>query len=120
AGTPWAAPPKQAASWPFQILPFIEASASQNQSAGFMRNTVMSAYICPTRHPLRKLSGATAAGGAPLDYASPYFGPQSSDPATIRNTPSSFFGTIVPAELGNGDVSNVSGTRSTLYGDMAV
>src|SRR5262245_6256560 len=59
-GTPWTAPPRQAASWPFQILPYIEQSSGQSQSAGFMRNTVVSVYICPTRHPLRKLSAGTA------------------------------------------------------------
>jgi len=97
-GTPWTSPPRQAASWPFQILPFIEQTSGQNQSAGFMRNTVVSAYICPTRHPKRKLAAGTAAGGAPLDYAAPYFGPQSSDINTIKATPSSFFGVILPAE----------------------
>jgi type II secretory pathway pseudopilin PulG len=97
-GAPWTAPPRQAASWPFQILPYIEQTSGQNQAAGFMRNTVVSTFVCPTRHPLRKLSAATAAGGAPLDYAAPYLGPQSTDINTIKATPLTFFGVILPAE----------------------
>jgi prepilin-type N-terminal cleavage/methylation domain-containing protein len=97
-GTPWSSPPRQAASWTFQLLPYIEQTTGQNQSAGFMRNTVLPAFICSTRHPQRKLAAGTAAGGAPLDYAAAYFGPQSSDINTIKNTPSSFWGIILPAE----------------------
>jgi prepilin-type N-terminal cleavage/methylation domain-containing protein len=97
-GTPWTAPPRQAASWPFQILPFVEQTTGQNQSAGFMRNTVLPVYICSTRHAQRKLAAGTAAGGAPLDYAAAYDGPQSSDINAIKSFPTSFATVIVPAE----------------------
>src|SRR5438552_506783 len=97
-GTPWSSPPRQAASWTFQILPYIEQTTAQNQSGGFVRNTVLPAFVCPTRHPLRKLMKDSAAGGAPLDYAAPYYGPQQSDLNTIKNFATSFVGIIVPAE----------------------
>src|SRR5437870_7462908 len=38
-GTPWPAPPQQAASWPFQIMPYVEQTAAQSQAAGLVRNT---------------------------------------------------------------------------------
>jgi prepilin-type processing-associated H-X9-DG protein len=44
------------------------------------------------------LSNGSALGGAPLDYAAPYFGPQSTSESTIFNTPSSFWGIIIPSE----------------------
>jgi prepilin-type N-terminal cleavage/methylation domain-containing protein len=97
-GAPWTAPPRQAASWPFQILPYVEQSSGQGQSGGFMRNTVLPVYICPSRHAQRKLMTGTAAGGAPLDYAAAYFGPQSSDINTIKNFATSFVAVILPAE----------------------
>ena len=31
-GTPWAGPPQQAAGWAFQVLPFVEQQAAQNQA----------------------------------------------------------------------------------------
>jgi prepilin-type N-terminal cleavage/methylation domain-containing protein/prepilin-type processing-associated H-X9-DG protein len=120
SGAPWSGPPHQSASWPFQLFPYLELNNAQNLSAGMVRNTVMPVFICSTRHPFRKLMTGTANGGAPLDYAAPYMGPQSSDPAGIRNDPNSFLGIIVPAELNMGDVSGLTGTRSTLQGDMAV
>jgi prepilin-type N-terminal cleavage/methylation domain-containing protein len=97
-GTPWTTPPRQAASWTFQILPYLEQTAGQNQSAGFMRNTVLPVFICSTRHAQRKLMAGTAAGGAPLDYAAAYYGPQSSDINTIKAFPTSFMAVILPAE----------------------
>jgi prepilin-type N-terminal cleavage/methylation domain-containing protein len=97
-GSPWTAPPRQAASWTFQILPYVEQSAGQNQSGGFMRNTVLPVYICSSRHAQRKLMAGTAAGGAPLDYSAAYFGPQSSDINAIKNFATTFMGVILPAE----------------------
>jgi prepilin-type N-terminal cleavage/methylation domain-containing protein/prepilin-type processing-associated H-X9-DG protein len=98
-GTPWRSPPQQAISWPFQILPFVEQQAAQSQAGGLIRNTVEVCFVCPSRRtPDVKFSVGSAAGGRPLDYAAPYFGPQSRDRTTIRNTPSTFFGIIVPSE----------------------
>jgi prepilin-type N-terminal cleavage/methylation domain-containing protein/prepilin-type processing-associated H-X9-DG protein len=98
-GTPWTTPPQQAASWPFQILPFVEQVAAQGQAGGLIRNTPLNAFICPARRaPLRFTSNTSALGGAPLDYAAPYFGPVSRNRVTIRNTASSFFGIILPSE----------------------
>jgi len=97
-GTPWTSPPRQAASWPFQLLPYDGQNAGQNQSAVFMRNTVRPVYIGSSRHAQRKLMAGTAAGGAPLDYAAAYFGPQSSDINTIKAFPTSFVAVILPAE----------------------
>jgi prepilin-type N-terminal cleavage/methylation domain-containing protein/prepilin-type processing-associated H-X9-DG protein len=99
SGTPWRSPPQQAASWPFQILPFVEQQAAQNQSGGHIRNTALAAFVCPSRRsPSTTLSVGSALGGKPLDYAAPYFGPVSRDRTTIRNTPSTFYGIIVPSE----------------------
>jgi prepilin-type N-terminal cleavage/methylation domain-containing protein len=97
-GTPWTTPPRQAAGWAFQILPFVEQQAAQNQSAGLIRNTALAAYVCPSRRSPMKLSNGSALGGTPLDYAAPYFGPQSRAAADIKATPASFWGIIVPAE----------------------
>jgi prepilin-type N-terminal cleavage/methylation domain-containing protein/prepilin-type processing-associated H-X9-DG protein len=98
-GTPWTAPPQQAAGWGYQILPFVEQQAAQSQAGGLIRNTALAAFVCPSRRsPLRFTAAGSSLGGAPLDYAAPYFGPQSRDRNTIRNTPSSFFGIIVPSE----------------------
>ena len=99
-GTPWPAPPHQAAGWPFQLLPYVEQNAAQNQAGGHIRNTGL-----PSSSALRggrraiKLTAAAAPGRrSPLDYATPYFGPVSRDANTVRNTEASFFGIIVPAE----------------------
>jgi prepilin-type processing-associated H-X9-DG protein len=65
----------------------------------------------------------TAAGGAPLDYAAVYNGPQDySNYAAIRNDPNTMTAIIVPAELNPGDISNFGGdsARSTTQGDMAI
>ena len=69
-GTPWTSPPRQAAGWAFQLLPFVEQTASQGQAAGMIRNTALAAYVCPARRsPGTKLSNGSALGGQPLDYA---------------------------------------------------
>jgi prepilin-type N-terminal cleavage/methylation domain-containing protein/prepilin-type processing-associated H-X9-DG protein len=98
-GTPWTSPPKQAAGWPFQLLPFVEQQVAQDQAAGLIRNTALALYVCPSRRSAQdKLSAGSALGSRPLDYAAPYFGPQSRDAGTIRSTPASFYGIIVPSE----------------------
>ena len=97
-GSYWPAPPFQAAGWPFQILPFIEQSSGQEQAAGLMRNTIIPAFICPSRRAGYTLVNGSALGGAPLDYASPYFGPVSRGESAIFNDPNSQAATIVPAE----------------------
>jgi prepilin-type N-terminal cleavage/methylation domain-containing protein/prepilin-type processing-associated H-X9-DG protein len=97
-GTVWTSPPRQAAGWAFQILPFVEQQTAQTQAAGLIRNTALAAYICPARRGPGKLSNGSALGGQPLDYAAPYFGPQSRAIADVRNTPGSFWGIIVPSE----------------------
>jgi prepilin-type N-terminal cleavage/methylation domain-containing protein/prepilin-type processing-associated H-X9-DG protein len=98
-GKPWMTPPQQAAGWGFQILPFVEQQAAQNQPGGLIRNTALSIYVCPGRRgPENRLSNGSALGGRPLDYAAPYFGPQSRDRTVIAATPASFFGIIVPSE----------------------
>lgn len=97
-GTPWTAPPQQAAGWAFQALPYVEQQVAQNQAPGLIRNTALSLFVCPTRRSPAKLSNGSALGGTPLDYAAPYFGPQSRSRNTIKNTSASFFGIIVPSE----------------------
>jgi prepilin-type processing-associated H-X9-DG protein len=97
-GAPWTTPPRQAAGWAFQILPFVEQQVSQNQAAGLIRNTALGAFVCPSRRAPLKLSNGSALGGTPLDYAAAYFGPQSRDRNDIKNTAGSFWGIIVPAE----------------------
>jgi prepilin-type N-terminal cleavage/methylation domain-containing protein/prepilin-type processing-associated H-X9-DG protein len=98
-GTPWKGPPQQAASWPFQIAPFIEQGAAQGQQPGLFRNTAQPEFVCPARRSASLTLGVgSAVGGRPLDYAAPYFGPQSRDPGVIRTTPSTFWGVIVPSE----------------------
>jgi prepilin-type N-terminal cleavage/methylation domain-containing protein len=98
-GTPWFSPPQQAAGWGFQILPFVEQQAAQSQQAGLIRNTALATFVCPSRRAqnVRLLNGS-ALGGRPLDFAAPYFGPQSRDRNVIHNTPGTFWGIIVPAE----------------------
>jgi prepilin-type N-terminal cleavage/methylation domain-containing protein/prepilin-type processing-associated H-X9-DG protein len=77
---PWPAPPKQAATWAFQILPFVEKQSVVNQdNIGLIRSSALATYVCPTRRsPTIRTSGwSTAIGGAPLDYVAAYFGPVS-------------------------------------------
>jgi prepilin-type N-terminal cleavage/methylation domain-containing protein/prepilin-type processing-associated H-X9-DG protein len=98
-GQPWAGPPNQAAGWPFQLLPFIEQQAAQTQAGGYIRNTGVKVMVCPSRRPPNiRLTNGSAAGGKPLDYAAPYFGPVSSAVATVKADPLSIAGIIVPAE----------------------
>jgi prepilin-type N-terminal cleavage/methylation domain-containing protein/prepilin-type processing-associated H-X9-DG protein len=98
-GVPWAAPPQQAASWPFQILPFVEQQAAQNQAGGLIRNTPLAAFTCPSRRaPVRFTGTGSPLGGASLCYAAPYFGPVSRNRVDIRNTPATFWSIIVPSE----------------------
>jgi prepilin-type processing-associated H-X9-DG protein len=100
-GQPWPAPPKQAAGWGFQILPFIEQQVVQNAAnPGIARNSPMAIYVCPTRRSPAKFSGgySTAVGGGPLDYAAPYFGPVTRDRNVVANTPGSLWGVIVWSE----------------------
>jgi prepilin-type N-terminal cleavage/methylation domain-containing protein len=97
-GTPWTGPPQQAAGWAFQLLPYVEQQTAQNQAAGLIRNTALTIYVCPSRRGTGKLSNGSALGGEPLDYAAPYFGPQTRDERTIGATASSFWGIIVPSE----------------------
>jgi prepilin-type N-terminal cleavage/methylation domain-containing protein/prepilin-type processing-associated H-X9-DG protein len=97
-GTPWTTPPRQAAGWGFQVLPFVEQQAAQNQSGGLIRNTALGIFVCPSRRGADRLSNGSALGGRPLDYAAPYFGPQSRDRNVIAHTPASFWGVIVPSE----------------------
>lgn len=97
-GTPWMSPPQQAASWGFQILPFVEQQNAQGQRGGLIRNTPLSIYVCPTRRSLGRLSNGSALGGAPIDYAAPWFGPVSRDRNQIRNNANSNQGIILPAE----------------------
>lgn len=98
-GSPWPAPPQQAASWPYQTLPFLEQQSAQGQQAGMIRNTVVPSFTCPSRRGTGRLSGSgTSLGGATQHYAAPYFGPESRAVADIANTPSSFWGIIIPAE----------------------
>jgi type II secretory pathway pseudopilin PulG len=97
-GTPWSGPPTQAAGWPYQILGYLEQQAAMNLAGGFIRSVSMPAFICPSRRGAQKLTNGGANGGRPLDYAAPYFGPVSRAPQTIKNTASSFWGIVVPAE----------------------
>jgi prepilin-type N-terminal cleavage/methylation domain-containing protein/prepilin-type processing-associated H-X9-DG protein len=98
-GNPWPAPPQQAAGWGFQILPFVEQLVAQKQAGGLIRNTALTVFVCPSRRSADdRFTNGTALGGRPIDYAAPYFGPVSRDRTVIKNTPSSFFGIIVPSE----------------------
>ncbi len=97
-GSPWSGPPNQAAGWPYQILNYLEQRAAMQLAGGYIRSVSMPAYICPSRRSAEKLTNGGANGGRPLDYAAPYFGPQSRSAATIKNTPSSFWGIVVPSE----------------------
>jgi prepilin-type processing-associated H-X9-DG protein len=78
-GPPWPAPPKQAANWSFQILPFVEQQATaSSDNTEVIRGHPMSSYVCPSRRSPHVFFGGhdTAVGGAPLDYAAAYFGPE--------------------------------------------
>jgi prepilin-type N-terminal cleavage/methylation domain-containing protein/prepilin-type processing-associated H-X9-DG protein len=98
-GAPWTTPPQQAASWGFQVLPFVEQQAAQGQTGGHIRNTALKIFVCPSRRStLRFTAAGSSLGGAPLDYAAPYFGPVTRDRNVARNTPGTFFGIIVPSE----------------------
>src|SRR5262249_53670247 len=48
-GTPWSAPPRQAAGWPFQLLPYVEQGAAAIAQAGVIRNLGQPAFVCPSR-----------------------------------------------------------------------
>jgi prepilin-type N-terminal cleavage/methylation domain-containing protein len=104
-GQPWPAPPNQGAGWPFQLLPYIEQASSMGQSAADIRNTAVAVLVCPTRRsPNARFVGGgvsnttSAAGGRPLCYAAPYFGPVTGGPAVKMNDPTTFLGIIVPSE----------------------
>ena len=98
---PWGAPPRQAAGWGFQILPYVEQQVvASQQNVGLVRSSPLKMFTCPTRRSPQKLGGghASAAGGVPLDYATPYFGPVSRNAQTVANTPDATAGVIVWAE----------------------
>jgi prepilin-type N-terminal cleavage/methylation domain-containing protein/prepilin-type processing-associated H-X9-DG protein len=119
-GTPWTSPPQQAACWGFQILPYVEQQTAQGQQAGLIRNTALAAFICPSRRaPMRFDAAGTSLGGAPLDYAAPYFGGSSDDttPQKMHDDPATFLGVIVPAEP---NMSSVQTSDRTLMGDHPV
>lgn len=98
-GAPWSTPPNQAAGWPFQILPYVEQGSVQQQAAGMVRNAGMSVFVCASRRGVIKFkSTVNNNGGRPLDYASPYFGPVSTDVMTAFNDKATFYGIIVPSE----------------------
>jgi type II secretory pathway pseudopilin PulG len=97
-GVPWGSPPQQAAGWGYQILSYIEQQAAHDQAGGLIRNTRLTLFTCPSRRNPGRLTNGSALGGAPLDYAAPYFGPVSRAPNDIKNTPASFFGIILPSE----------------------
>jgi prepilin-type N-terminal cleavage/methylation domain-containing protein/prepilin-type processing-associated H-X9-DG protein len=87
-GAPWPAPPQQAATWAFQILPYIEQQADVSQdNIGLTRDTFVSIYACPSRaSPNRFFGGhSTAVGGVPLDYVAAYFGPVSQGDLLTNN-----------------------------------
>jgi len=96
-GTPWAAPPRQACAWPFQLLPFMEQGAASQVRAGETRNLGIPAFVCVSRRNpsvvFRGSPGNNGNGGRPLDYAAAYFGPVD---RSIDAT--SYLGVIVPSE----------------------
>jgi prepilin-type N-terminal cleavage/methylation domain-containing protein/prepilin-type processing-associated H-X9-DG protein len=103
-GSPWPAPPRQACSWPFQLLPYMEQSSASQVRCGETRNLGQPAYVCPSRRGMVTFrSTANNNGGRPLCYAAPYFGPVD---RSINDT--SYLGVIVPSEppeaQGNKDV----------------
>ncbi len=99
-GAPWTVPPRQAAGWPFQILPYIEQGALQAQArAGEMRNAGMQVFVCSSRRGLVTFrSTANNNGGRPLDYAAPYFGPVTTDVLTAFNDQNTYSGIVLPSE----------------------
>jgi prepilin-type N-terminal cleavage/methylation domain-containing protein len=100
-GVPWSAPPRQAAGWAFQIMPYIEQGAATTQAAAMVKYQAQPAYVCPSRRgPGVKFPAVRGAniGGRPQDYAAPYFGPQGTAPQLAHDTEGTFFGIIVPAE----------------------
>ncbi len=98
SGSPWSGPPKQAAGWPFQILSYLEQQSAMQLAGGYIRSVSMPAFICPSRRGAEKFSNGSANGGRPLDYAAPYFGPESRGEQAIKNDPKSLWGIIVPSE----------------------
>ncbi len=87
-GTPWGSPPRQAAGWGFQILPYVEQQAVANQqNVGRVRSSPLAMFTCPTRRTPQKFGGghASAVGGVPLDYAAASFGPVSRNAQTLAN-----------------------------------
>ncbi len=97
-GEPWPAPPHQAAGWVFQTLPYVEQQSSQELQAGVIRNTWLNFVVCPSRRVSGRLSNGSALGGAPLDYAVPYFGPVSRGEGAVFADSNSFAGIIIPSE----------------------
>jgi prepilin-type N-terminal cleavage/methylation domain-containing protein/prepilin-type processing-associated H-X9-DG protein len=100
-GAPWSSPPRQAAGWGFQILPYVEQQAvASQQNVGLVRSSPLKMYTCPSRRSAQKLGGghASAVGGVPFDYATPYFGPVSRNAQTVANTADSTAGVIVWSE----------------------
>jgi prepilin-type N-terminal cleavage/methylation domain-containing protein/prepilin-type processing-associated H-X9-DG protein len=117
-GTPWTTPPQAGAGWQFQVLPYVEQAAAQGQAGGLIRNTPLAAFVCPARRAPVKFNGTgSSLGGVPLDYAAPYFGPQTRDRNVVKNTPSTFYGIIVPAEP---NPSGVQRSDRPLLGDAPV
>jgi prepilin-type N-terminal cleavage/methylation domain-containing protein/prepilin-type processing-associated H-X9-DG protein len=110
-GVPWRTPPKQAAGWAFQILPFIEQQTLQNlrdpvttaRNSVPIRGATIAIYNCPSIRGADKLGGghSTARGGGPLTYGAPYFGPVGRGDAVVQNTAATYWGAIVPAEPSN-------------------
>ncbi len=95
-GTPWAAPPRQACAWPFQLLPFMEQGAAAQCRAGETRNLGQPAFVCTSRRNpsvvFRGSPGNNGNGGRPLDYAAAYMGPVD---RSVDDT--SYLGMIVPS-----------------------
>ncbi len=113
-GVPWKTPPRQAAGWAFQILPFIEQQNVQGLTgtlsipgnAVLIRAATIALYNCPTIRQPDKLGGghSTARNGGPITYGAPYFGPVTRSRAIIWNPvnlPNATAGVIVPAEPSN-------------------
>jgi len=98
SGSAWTGPPKQAAGWPFQVLAYIEQQSAMQLAGGYIRSVAMPAYICPSRRGNVSFTNGGANGGRPLDYAAPYFGPESRGELAIKNAASTFFGVVVPSE----------------------
>jgi prepilin-type N-terminal cleavage/methylation domain-containing protein/prepilin-type processing-associated H-X9-DG protein len=100
-GIPWGGPPRQAAGWPFQLLPFVEQSLVQNTGDSIaIRDQAMSIYICPTRRSVARFTATSGSsvGGAPLDYAAPYFGPVSRNMNDIATQPPPGSGSSPPSD----------------------